>query len=68
MWSYLIDFINHEGVDDPSPWVPADVAARIRTAAEDDTSGRLKPIHEALGGEISYEDIKVVIACGNNAE
>ena len=63
---YLYDYLRHEQVMDPSPWVQPEVAARIEQAAAESTDGRLKPIHEALGGEVSYDEIRVVLACIQN--
>ncbi len=60
---YLADFIAHHQVIDPTPWVEPGVARRIEEAIEATGIGYLKPIYEQLGGEISYDDIRVVLAC-----
>ena len=44
-----------------SPWVDEATYARVRTAAERTRSTFLKPVFEALDGNVSYEDIRVVL-------
>jgi ATP-dependent DNA helicase RecQ len=63
---YLSDYLRHEQVTDPSPWVPAELIPRIETAATQTEGDRLKPIHEALGGEVDYSDIRTVVTCMKN--
>jgi ATP-dependent DNA helicase RecQ len=63
---YLLDFIRHESIPDPSPWVPVETARRIEAAAASDHTGRLRPIFDSLGGTVSYEEIRVVLACRQN--
>ena len=63
---YLADFIAHHQVIDPSPWVEPATARRIEEAIEATGKGYLKPIYEQLGGEVSYDDIRVVLACLEN--
>jgi ATP-dependent DNA helicase RecQ len=65
---YLLDYIRSEDVRDASPWVDAETARRIEAAAAQDDSGRLKPVFEALGGSVSYEDMRIVLACQRNRE
>jgi ATP-dependent DNA helicase RecQ len=65
---YLVEYILSEKILDASAWVqPADIA-RIEIAAEyaeldNPQPLRLKPIHQALHGEIDYCKIKVVLTC-----
>ena len=65
---YLSKFIKHEQITDPSPWVDFSTAEQIRTALEEIGSDRLKPIFEHLGGEVSYDHIRIVASCLANAE
>ena len=66
---YLSDFLRHETVMDPSPWVEPALVRRIEAAIEEAGYERLKPIFDQLGGEVSYDDIKIVAACiANRAE
>lgn len=63
---YLSEYIRHEKCTDPTQWVDAETVGRIEDATRDVDIERLKPIHEHLGGEVSYEDIRVVVACLKN--
>ena len=65
---YLSEFLRHDKVVDPSPWVATDVADLIEKTLEQESGDRLKPIHERLGGEISYEQIRIVATCRKNRE
>jgi len=65
---YLAEYLRHEKATDWSPWVNADTAARIEAAAEQFGRDRLKPIFEALGGEVGYNEIRIVVACLQNRE
>ena len=65
---YLQQFIRHEGVSDPSPWVDAKTVARVRKAIEELGGERLKPIFEHLAGEVPYEKIRIVAGCMANAK
>jgi len=63
---YLEAFILEKQLTDPSPWVSEDVFKRVAEAAHVSDDGRLKPIHEKLNGEISYETIRICLACLRN--
>jgi ATP-dependent DNA helicase RecQ len=65
---YLSDFLKHDKIVDPSPWVRSDVAQRIEQAIQQVGGQRLQPIHEHLGGEIDYGEIRIVATCRNNRE
>ncbi len=65
---YLVDYLRHEGICDPKPWVDAATAQRILWAADQTGMERLKPIYELLGGQISYEQIRIVVVCRQNAQ
>ena len=65
---YLNDFLLHEKIVDPTPWVESSLADQIKAAIEQVGTERLRPIHEQLGGEIGYDDIRIVVTCSNNAE
>ncbi len=64
---YLEQFVRHEQITDPSPWVETETVQRIRSAIDEIGNGRLRPIFEHLGGEVSYDDIRVVASCLANA-
>lgn len=64
---YLMEFIQEEGVDTPEPWVPRAVYDRVLAAAAAIEAERLKPIFEALGGEVPYAQIRLALAIRANA-
>jgi ATP-dependent DNA helicase RecQ len=66
--SYLEQYIRQEGITDPSPWVDAEKLERVRQAIDAVGSERLKPIFERLGGEVPYDEIRIVANCLANAE
>lgn len=63
---YLSEYIHHEKVSDPSPWVAAETVQQIEEATRHVDIERLKPIYEHLDGAVSYEDIRIVVACLKN--
>jgi ATP-dependent DNA helicase RecQ len=65
---YLGEFLRHDQVMDPGPWLDAQLAARIEAAIEDVGYARLKPIHEKLGGQVSYDDIRIMATCLANRD
>ena len=65
---YLGQFIKHEQITDPSPWVDFETVEQIHTALGDVGGDRLKPIFDHLGGEVSYDHIRIVASCLANAE
>ena len=64
---YLQAYIRQNGVDDPSPWVPAETVRKARDAFEECGLARLKPAYEHLEGAVSYDDLRIVAACMANA-
>ena len=59
---YLVEWIRQEVPPDLAPWVSEadyDVVAEVSDRLG---HGRLKPIFETLGGAISYESIRLVVA------
>lgn len=58
---YLCMFIENERPKSIDPWVPADVQLRVLDAVRANPSSLLRPIYESLGGEISYDMIRIVI-------
>ena len=64
---YLSEFLIQEGRCDPEPWLSADVFARVDAAARELGDFRLKPLHEHLGGEVPYEDLRIAATCLRNA-
>jgi hypothetical protein len=62
---YLAEFIQQEGLTDPAPWIEIDetVYKRIRDASFNTGIDKLKPIYEALEQDVSYDIIRIVVAC-----
>ncbi|MEQ8850135.1 DNA helicase RecQ [Botrimarina sp.] len=65
---YLNDYLRHETVTDPSPWVEPDTARRIEGAIEEVGLSGLRPIFDQLGGEVDYDSIRLVATCVANRE
>ena len=64
---YLVDAIALHGISDHSPWLSDALFNRIRAAAKQHGMDRLKPLKEALGEDISYDEIRIALACLRNA-
>ena len=60
---YLTEYIEEEGVEDPSPWVSGRMAEIVEGAIERVGAEKLRPIFEELDEGVDYETIKVVAAC-----
>jgi len=64
---YLTEFIATHGISDPAPWIDDDVFTRIRAAATKHGIDRLKPLFEAFEGTVSYDQLRIALACLRNA-
>jgi ATP-dependent DNA helicase RecQ len=65
---YLNDYLRYEHVTDPASWIDSALARRIEDAIDAVGRSRLKPIFDHLGGEVSYDDIRIVATCVANRE
>ncbi len=65
---YLEQFIREQKLEDPTAWVTGETARRVEAALEECGQRALKPIYEHLGEEVSYEEIRIVVACLQNRE
>ena len=63
---YLNDYLRHERITDSSAWVDESTRSRITSQLHLSADGRLKPIYEHFGGEISYDLIRIVVTCHEN--
>jgi ATP-dependent DNA helicase RecQ len=61
-WQYLGEFIAERRPKSIDPWVAPAVYQRVAQAAADAETPRLKPLFERLGGEVPYEEIRLVLA------
>jgi ATP-dependent DNA helicase RecQ len=59
---YLCDYIREERPGGIRPWVSDAVYQRVAAAARQFGVERLKPIFIALGEQVSYDDIRLVLA------
>jgi len=64
---YLAEFVRRDNVTDASPWVEPDVIRRVQSAVAQVGGERLKPIFDKLGGQVSDEDIRIVVECWKNS-
>lgn len=64
---YLFEYIERDRITTPQRWVDAVTIARIEEAIAKVGDTMLRPIFEELGGQVSYEAIRVVVACRRNA-
>ena len=62
MWDHLAIWIEVARPDSISTWVPVEIQDKVKRAIGKTGEDLLKPIFEELGGEVSYEHIKVVRA------
>ena len=66
VYGYLGQYIQHRRITDPAPWVDRESTSRIQNAIRRLGFERLRPISNALGGHVRYEDIRVVVKCWKN--
>ena len=65
---YLADFIQQEGINDPSAWLEPEVIDKVRQSAATLGLDRLRPIFDAHAGAISYDQIRIALACLRNEQ
>jgi ATP-dependent DNA helicase RecQ len=59
--NYLEEYIDERRPDSIETWVPAALYTRIKTVAIRLQSHLLKPVFEAMNGEVPYEEIRLVM-------
>lgn len=59
---YLNDYVRRERPASIAPWVNDATYSRVAAAARQSDGNRLKPIFEALGGEVPYNEIRLVLS------
>ncbi len=57
---YLAQYLELHRIDDISPWVRPDVKQRVDALIGEFGSERLKPIFDALNGEVPYSHLRIV--------
>jgi ATP-dependent DNA helicase RecQ len=65
-YGYLDAYIRHRRVVDPTPWVPKREMEEVATAVEENGTKRLRELHDALGGRVPFERIRIAMACLQN--
>jgi ATP-dependent DNA helicase RecQ len=68
IYGYLDAYIRHRRVVDPVQWVEPHEVEKITAVAQQMGDSRLKPIYDALKGEIGYERIRIVVGCLHNQQ
>ena len=63
---YLADFIQEEGIVDPTGWIEPVDFDRIRAAAGEFGVERLKPTYDSFEGQVNYDTIRIAFACIRN--
>ena len=71
--AYMMTYIQHNQITDPAPWLNEFNVNKINTAlvaveADPEWGGRLKPIFVKLNEQVSYEEIRIVLACRKELE
>ena len=59
---HLADLVTDGRIADVSAYVEQSVYERVRIAAVEHGLERLKPIHDALGGDVGYREIRLAVA------
>ncbi len=65
---HLVKFIQLRNLQDAAAWLPADRVACVETAIDEHGSECLKPLFNTLNQEVSFDDIRIVIACRENRD
>lgn len=65
---YLIDYLKHERVADPTPWVATELIEQIERVLPETGLERLRPIFDALDGKVDYDSIRIVATCWSNRQ
>ncbi len=63
---YLVEYIGHERIVVPQPWVDEPTFDRIAEASQNSDLSKIKPVFEQLNGHISYDAIRISLACLRN--
>ena len=65
-YGYLESYIRQRGITDVSPWISPRELQQVEAVVQHAGAERLKPIHDALHGRISYEQLRIAVACLEN--
>lgn len=59
--TYLAEWISDTCPETIDPWVEPETATKIKAAIDRCGVGPLRPVHDALGEEVSYDEIRIVM-------
>jgi ATP-dependent DNA helicase RecQ len=60
---YLVEYIDAKRINYPAPWVSERTYRRVADASRGMNLHKVKPIFEALGGNVPYDQVRVCVAC-----
>ncbi|MEQ1903034.1 MAG: DNA helicase RecQ [Pirellulaceae bacterium] len=66
VYGYLEQYIRTQKITDATRWLDPAIVEQIEIAVAHNDTGRLKPTFDALNGTVSYESIRIVVACMKN--
>ena len=65
--SYLEDYLRHENITDCTPWVDKEIRDLVIAQAHLVENRRVKPLFEYFKAKISYETLRIIMICHENA-
>lgn len=65
--SYLEEYLRHEKVTDCTPWVDRETRDQVIAKAHLCENRRVKPLFEHFNAKISYETLRIIMICHENA-
>lgn len=65
--SYLEDYLRHENITDCTPWVDKEIRELVIAQAHLVENRRVKPLFEYFNAKISYETLRIIMICHENA-
>lgn len=63
---YLVEYIAYERIVTPQPWVDEPTFARVAQAARNCDLSKIKPVFKRLNGQVSYDVVRISLACLRN--
>lgn len=63
---YLIEFIRHKNIADPSPWVDRQATQKIHQTIQEIGCKQKKLIFKHLNGQVGFHKINITLACLRN--
>ena len=60
---HLATYIQARNISSAEQWIDADIIERVEDAVKRVGTERLKPVFDALQQTVSYDDIRIVLAC-----